>query len=56
MGKKKADTWLMKMSQKQINDISSQTQAEFNRDYIKNLYNNAYSSLRSGTSYVDDDD
>lgn len=53
LGKKKADTLLMKWQQEAINDISKQTQGEFNRDYIKNLASqalnaaNAYASARN---------
>ena len=53
LGKKKADTLLMKWQQESIDDISKQTQGEFNRDYIKNLASqalnaaNAYASSRN---------
>ena len=53
LGKKKVDTLLMKWQQEAIDDISKQTQSEFNRDYIKNLASqalnaaNAYASARN---------
>lgn len=53
LGKKKTDTLLMKWKQESINDISKQTQSEFNRDYIKNLVNQA---LDTESSYYRDRD
>ena len=41
MGKKKADTLLMKWQQESIDEISKQTQTEFNREYAMNLLRNA---------------
>ena len=53
MGKKKADTLLMKWQQESINDISKQTQTEFNRDYAMNLLKSAQRAIVYGQ---DDDD
>ena len=49
LGKKKADTLLMKWQQESINDISKQTQGEFNRDYVKHL---ASQALSAANTYV----
>lgn len=53
LGKKKVDTLLMKWQQESIDDISKQTQGEFNRDYIKNL---ASQALNAANSYAMRDD
>lgn len=55
LGKKKIDTILMKWQQESINGISKQSQADFNKDYIKNLANVALSSI-SNAAYSKDDD
>ena len=55
LGKKKTDTILMKWQQESINDISTQSQADFNKDYIKNLANVALSSISNATYSKDDD-
>ena len=47
LGKKKTDTLLMRWQQESINDISKQTQSEFNRDYIKHLANQALDAASS---------
>ena len=44
----KTDTVLMKWQQEAINDISKQTQGEFNRDYIKNV---ASQALKAASEY-----
>lgn len=44
MGKKKTDTLLMKWQQESINDISKQTQSEFNKEYIKYVADQAFST------------
>lgn len=49
LGKKKADTILMKWQQEGIDDISKQTQAEFNRDYIKMMASQAINALSVAT-------
>lgn len=58
LGKKKTETILMKWQQESINDISKQTQSEFNRDYIKNLASQAMRAAGTASSggRKDDDD
>ncbi len=50
MGKKKTDTLLMKWQQESINDISKQSQSDFNRDYVKHLVSQAYEKVNSVAS------
>lgn len=45
MGKKKVDTWLMRMQQEAINEISNQTQAEFNKEYAEYILREAASTV-----------
>lgn len=45
VGKKKTNTLLMKWQQESINDVSKQTQTDFNKDYIKNLASQAMRNL-----------
>lgn len=49
MGKKKTDTLLMKWQQESIDDISKQTQGEFNKEYIKNLASRALNAAYSAS-------
>ena len=45
IGKKKVETWLMKAQQDAINEISNQTQAEFNKEYAEYLLREAASTV-----------
>ena len=56
LGKKKTDTLLMKWQQNSIDDISKQTQADFNYNYIKNLATQALNAADSYSSYYRDRD
>jgi hypothetical protein len=57
MGKKKVDTIFMKWEQESINEVSKQTQADFNKKYVEDLVNNATNSAYNDSynnSYYND--
>lgn len=56
VGKKKVDTFLMRMQQKSINDISKQTQSEFNKEYAKRVAMDALSAISNYSVYSRDYD
>lgn len=56
IGKRKTETLLMKWQQESINDISKQTQSEFNRDYIKNLASQAMRAAQTASSGKKEED
>ena len=52
MGKKKTDTFLMKLNQDAINRVANQSQAEFNKEYTMQLVNDLMATM----SYIKRDD
>lgn len=50
IGKKKVETWLMRAQQDAINEISNQTQAEFNKEYAEYILRQAMSAVNNARS------
>ena len=47
LGKKKTDTMLMKLGQKNIDEISKQSMSEFTKNYIENSIRQAYNDINN---------